>query len=90
MAWSSRVGVSAPLYLAEWLAVLIMKKYPILLNKHYDEATIFTPDNLLREARRQKSLPMHCRWWLSSPVHGATVKPHVCAAGGTRVKRLTI
>ena len=56
MAWSSRVGISAPLYLAEWLAVLIMKKYPILLNKHYDEATVFTPDNLLREARRQKSL----------------------------------
>ena len=30
---------------------------PILLNKHYTEPTVFTVDNLLREARRQKSLP---------------------------------
>ena len=29
----------------------------IILNKHYDEPTVFTPENLLREARRQKSLP---------------------------------
>ena len=29
---------------------------PILRNKHYTEQTVFTADNLLREARRQKSL----------------------------------
>ncbi len=29
---------------------------PILSNKHYDSASAFTPDNLLREARRQKQL----------------------------------
>jgi uridine phosphorylase len=31
---------------------------PILANKHYRMPSIFTPDNLLREARRQKGLPM--------------------------------
>jgi uridine phosphorylase len=30
---------------------------PILSNKHYVEPSIFTAENLLREARRQKSLP---------------------------------
>jgi uridine phosphorylase len=30
---------------------------PILSNKNYDTASAFTPDNLLREARRQKQLP---------------------------------
>ncbi len=29
---------------------------PILQNKHYDQASEFTPENLLREARRQKAL----------------------------------
>ncbi len=29
---------------------------PILNHKHYDQQSIFTPENLLREARRQKSL----------------------------------
>lgn len=29
---------------------------PILENKHYDEASAFVPENLLREARRQKDL----------------------------------
>ena len=33
-----------------------MGKPPILLNKHYAEASVFTAANLLREARRQKSL----------------------------------
>ena len=32
------------------------KRPPILSNKHYDAASAFTPDNLLREARRQKRL----------------------------------
>lgn len=31
---------------------------PILSNKHYAEPSIFTAENLLREARRQKSLPL--------------------------------
>lgn len=31
-------------------------KAPILANKNYDAATVFTPENLLREARRQKGL----------------------------------
>ena len=30
---------------------------PILSTKQYDEASVFRPENLLREARRQKSLP---------------------------------
>ena len=30
---------------------------PILTAKHYDEPSIFTPENLLREARRQKGIP---------------------------------
>lgn len=29
---------------------------PILFHKHYDQESVFTPENLLREARRQKSL----------------------------------
>ncbi len=33
-----------------------MATWPILLNKHYAEPSVFTPGNLLREARRQKSL----------------------------------
>ncbi len=31
---------------------------PILSNKHHGTPSVFTPENLLREARRQKSLPM--------------------------------
>ncbi len=30
---------------------------PLIQNKHYRSAAVFTPANLLREARRQKSLP---------------------------------
>ncbi|HEY4383314.1 MAG TPA: hypothetical protein VGN34_02405, partial [Ktedonobacteraceae bacterium] len=30
---------------------------PILRGKQYDDPSIFTPENLLREARRQKALP---------------------------------
>ncbi len=33
-----------------------MPTSPILLNKYYGEPSVFTPENLLREARRQKSL----------------------------------
>ncbi len=33
-----------------------MSRPPILSNKHYTEPSVFTADNLLREARRQKSL----------------------------------
>jgi uridine phosphorylase len=31
-------------------------KHPILAEKHYDQPSAFTPENLLREARRQKSM----------------------------------
>ena len=31
---------------------------PILTNKHYEEPSVFSPVNLLREARRQKALPI--------------------------------
>jgi uridine phosphorylase len=31
--------------------------YPLLSPKDYDRGSVFTPDNLLREARRQKQLP---------------------------------
>lgn len=31
--------------------------YPILSNKKHDEPSVFRPENLLREARRQKSIP---------------------------------
>jgi uridine phosphorylase len=30
---------------------------PILAHKHYDSPSVFTPESLLREARRQKALP---------------------------------
>ena len=29
---------------------------PILAHKHYDSPSVFTPESLLREARRQKAL----------------------------------
>ena len=32
---------------------------PLLLGKRYDEVSVFQPDALLREARRQKDLPFH-------------------------------
>src|SRR5260370_26318842 len=32
---------------------------PLLLGKRYDEASVFRPDALLREARRQKDLPFY-------------------------------
>jgi len=31
-------------------------KYPILKNKHYQQPSVFRPENLIREARRQKGL----------------------------------
>jgi hypothetical protein len=31
---------------------------PIIHHKHYDAPSIFTPESLLREARRQKALPL--------------------------------
>ncbi len=34
-------------------------KPQIILNKHYAEPTVFTPENLLREARRQKSMKLN-------------------------------
>lgn len=37
-----------------------MPRPPILSNKHYTEPSVFTAENLLREARRQKSLPRAC------------------------------
>ena len=30
---------------------------PILKNKHFSDPTVFTPESLLREVRRQKTLP---------------------------------
>jgi uridine phosphorylase len=35
----------------------VRKMPPILSHKHYDAASAFKPENLLREARRQKGLP---------------------------------
>jgi uridine phosphorylase len=35
----------------------VRKNAPILSHKHYNAASAFKPENLLREARRQKSLP---------------------------------
>jgi uridine phosphorylase len=35
----------------------ILKKAAILLDKHYAEPSVFQPENLLREARRQRSIP---------------------------------
>jgi len=31
-------------------------KLPIIIQKHYRASSIFTPENLLREARRQKGI----------------------------------
>ncbi|MDQ6660571.1 MAG: hypothetical protein M3Z24_06355, partial [Chloroflexota bacterium] len=33
-----------------------MSTFPLLSHKHYEAPSVFTPDNLLREARRQKGL----------------------------------
>src|SRR5258708_29514332 len=33
-----------------------LKELPLFNHKHYDEPSVFTPENLLREARRQKGL----------------------------------
>jgi len=33
------------------------KAVPLLLNKYFDQPTVFTPESLLRETRRQKSIP---------------------------------
>jgi uridine phosphorylase len=33
------------------------KDAPILAHKHHGAPSVFTPENLLREARRQKGLP---------------------------------
>jgi hypothetical protein len=30
---------------------------PLFQNKHFDQPAVFNPENLLRETRRQKSLP---------------------------------
>lgn len=35
----------------------VPERHPLLADKVYDEPSIFAPENLLREARRQKSLP---------------------------------
>jgi hypothetical protein len=50
---------------------------PILADKHHAAASIFTADGLLREARRQKALPL-------------TTVPSVCALDpdGDLVRRL--
>ncbi|MBI5564166.1 MAG: hypothetical protein HY870_04675 [Chloroflexi bacterium] len=37
--------------------MLINTTLPILGNKTYQAPSVFTPENLLREARRQKSIP---------------------------------
>jgi uridine phosphorylase len=43
-----------------WKGVLRLpaESTPLLSNKGYHEPSVFVPENLLREARRQKSLPM--------------------------------
>ena len=38
--------------------MLIDTELPILSNKTYHAVSVFTPENLLREARRQKSIPL--------------------------------
>jgi uridine phosphorylase len=34
-----------------------LNRFPILANKDYQSPSVFTPENLLREAKRQKSIP---------------------------------
>ncbi len=36
-----------------------MSAFPILSDKHIEESSVFSPENLLREARRQKLLPVN-------------------------------
>ena len=43
--------------IAEQFRVTTTSIAPITSNKRYDEASVFVPENLLREARRQKRLP---------------------------------
>lgn len=35
----------------------VLNRFPILANKNYPSQSVFTPENLLREAKRQKSIP---------------------------------
>ena len=43
--------------IAEQIRLIDTSIAPITSNKHYDDASVFVPENLLREARRQKRLP---------------------------------
>lgn len=40
--------------------VIVSNAPPILADKHYQDASVFEPENLLREARRQRNLPAGC------------------------------
>lgn len=43
--------------IAEQIRLTATSIAPITSHKHYDDASVFVPENLLREARRQKRLP---------------------------------
>ena len=43
--------------IAEQFGITTTSIAPITSNKRYDDASVFVPENLLREARRQKRLP---------------------------------
>ena len=50
---------------------------PIPLNKQYAEPTVFTVENLLHEARRQKSLTrLHVPWIGLLGADGGTLRCH--------------
>jgi hypothetical protein len=56
MLWPTRQGILIPVL--HKCATQIIKQTMILItdNKHYNEPSVFTPENLLREARRQKNI----------------------------------
>jgi Uridine phosphorylase len=42
----------------EKVTIMPLSEAPILSHKHYNAPSVFTPESLLREARRQKNLPV--------------------------------
>ncbi|HDL65168.1 MAG TPA: uridine phosphorylase [Proteobacteria bacterium] len=57
IGWTDTKAGKVPQVSTEWSGADKCETPPILRGKEYDEPSVFTPENLLREARRQKSLP---------------------------------
>jgi hypothetical protein len=54
-------------------------RYPLLAGNAYTEPSVFQPENLLREARRQKQLPDIPSGPATTPTCGSPNCPHPAA-----------